>query len=83
VRLPCRLREIRGRRKIKELAEDSGIAAATLRLIESGRQLPLDKHVAPMEQAYGQPFERWYEPELVARRLMLVVVTDLAESEAA
>lgn len=64
----CYLREIRGRRSLKQLAERAGINHGTLSMIERGRMLPKDEWVDAISQAYGEPFEKWY-PALVVRSL--------------
>jgi transcriptional regulator with XRE-family HTH domain len=70
VRVRCHLREIRGRRGIRQIAELCGVPRATLSTIETGRSLPKDAWVEPMEQAYGAPFADWY-PALTVRVLEL------------
>ena len=66
----CYLREIRGRRSIRKIAEASGVNRGTLSAIERGHVVPKDEQVEPMEAAYGAPFEEWYPP-LVCRVLEL------------
>jgi transcriptional regulator with XRE-family HTH domain len=70
VKVRCYLREIRGRRPLRDLAEASGVNRGTLSTIELGRRLPKDEEIEPLEQAYGQPFEHWY-PAAVTRALEL------------
>lgn len=77
MRLRCRLREIRGRRPLKHLADESGVARATLNLIENGRQLPKDEQVEAIERAYGVPLAEFYD----WRGPLLVV--DMDENETA
>jgi transcriptional regulator with XRE-family HTH domain len=54
------LRAIRGERSVNEIAEASGINAASIRQIEQGRLIPRDAHIAPLELAYGASIEFWY-----------------------
>lgn len=68
MKVRCYLREIRGRRPLKEIAAAAEVNHGTLSMIERGRLLPKDEWIEPLEAAYGQPFERWYH-ELVRRAL--------------
>lgn len=54
------LREIRGNRSVKEIAEASGVNAASIRQIEQGRLLPRDAHLEGLERAYGRSWPEWY-----------------------
>lgn len=58
--LVCHLREIRGDRSLTDVAADAGVSKATLSQIERGVMTPLEKHIAPMERAYGSPIVSWY-----------------------
>lgn len=60
MRVRCVLREIRGRRSVRELETLSGINRGTLSQIERGRLLPLDEHIPALERAYGKPAHTWY-----------------------
>ena len=67
MRVHCSLRTIRGRRRLRELADAAGVNAGTLSAIERGRTLPKDEWVEPLEQAYGQAITEWYpRPVLLA-----------------
>lgn len=70
MRVRCYLREIRGRRGLREIAEAAGVNRGALSTIERGHTLPKDEWIEQMEAAYGAPFEQWY-PALVARVLEL------------
>ena len=61
MRVRCRLRELRGRRSIRDMAEATGVQPAYLSLLEQGRLLPSDSWRVALEQAYGAPLARWYE----------------------
>lgn len=60
MRLTCHLREIRGKRPISEIAENSGVHRGTLSRIERGQQLPSTDQIAKLEAAYGTPITGWY-----------------------
>lgn len=78
VRLPTNLHEIRGKRTVKEIAEASGLNPATIRQIEQGRLVPLEKHIRPLEQAYGELVAGWYPPAV-----LLVLIPEATEEQAA
>lgn len=59
--LRCHLRSIRGKRKVAEIAEASGVAQPYLSQIEGGRLLPRDSWIKGMEDAYGEPLTAWYD----------------------
>lgn len=50
VRLSVNLKEIRGKRTVKEIAQASGVAEASIR------------QIGPLEDAYGVPITSWYGP---------------------
>lgn len=60
MRLLCHLREARGERAVADMARESGVSAAYLSQVETGRMLPKDEWIGPMESAYGLPFAQWY-----------------------
>ena len=62
MKLSCRLREIRGRRSLRDLADAAGINRGTLSMIETGRALPKDEWLEAIERVYGAPPEEWYPP---------------------
>ena len=64
MRLICFLRDLRGDRSLRELETETGISRGELSLYERGIKLPIDKHVAILEDAYG-PRSRWYPPEVL------------------
>jgi transcriptional regulator with XRE-family HTH domain len=51
--LPNRLRELRGTRKLKDVAAEAGVHYAYLSQLEHGRLLPRDKWIPGIERAYG------------------------------
>lgn len=78
MRLPTNLHEIRGKRTVKEIAEASGLNPATIRQIEQGRLVPLERHIGPLEKAYGEPVASWYPAPV-----LLILVRELGEEQAA
>jgi transcriptional regulator with XRE-family HTH domain len=62
VKVRCHLREIRGRRGLREISEACGINRGLLSRVETGRVLPQDNWIEAMEMAYGAPFADWYPP---------------------
>lgn len=70
MRVRCYLREIRGRRSLRTIAERADVNRGTLSAIETGRTLPKDAWIEGMEAAYGAPYEDWY-PALTRRALEL------------
>ena len=62
MRLRCYLREIRGRRGLRQIAEACGVNRGTLSSIERGHTTPKDEWIDAMEAAYGAPFADWYPP---------------------
>lgn len=65
MRLLCHLREIRGERKLVELARASGVSEPELSKIERGIALPRDAWLESLEEAYGQPRHTWWPPEVL------------------
>lgn len=65
MRVRCYLREIRGRRSLRAIAETSGINRGSLSTIERGTRLPTDDQVEQLEQAYGVPFEQMYHRQVI------------------
>jgi transcriptional regulator with XRE-family HTH domain len=62
VKLRCHLREIRGTRTLREIAELSGVPASELSKIENGIQVPKDESIAALVRAYQAEPVDWYEP---------------------
>lgn len=60
MRLLCHLRTARGDRTLAEMADASGVQAAYLSQIETGRLLPRDEWIEGMVAAYGLEYARWY-----------------------
>jgi hypothetical protein len=65
VRVICHLREIRGKRGMREISEAAGddkggFNRGTLSMLERGRMLPKDEWVPRLEHAYGAPVTQWY-----------------------
>jgi len=78
MRLVCHLRTIRGNRTMKDICRDAAvlglhISEGVLSPIERGLALPTDRQIGPLEKAYGQPLDTWYEP-----RVLLVLQADEA-----
>lgn len=65
MRLTCYLREFREARSLTELSELTGISRAFLSRYERGLQLPPDKDVPRLEQAYGASAHTWYPPNVL------------------
>lgn len=74
MRLRCRLREIReslprnpdGRKvALSDMAERSGVGAASLSQIERGVMLPSDRQLAAIEEAYGAEITEWYSARVL------------------
>ena len=65
MRVPCRLREIRGRRPLRDIADQAGVNRGTLSMIELGRMLPKDEQIPGLEHAYGRPVEDFYSPRVL------------------
>jgi len=76
VKIACHLREIRGRRSLRDLAELAGVNRGTLSMIENGRMLPKDDFLEGIERAYGAPPEAWYPP----RVLLAIIAHDEDEA---
>lgn len=62
MRLRCHLREIRGTRTLREIAELSGVPASELSKIENGIQVPKDESIAGLVRAYQAKPVDWYGP---------------------
>jgi transcriptional regulator with XRE-family HTH domain len=60
----CHLREIRGDRSLQDIADVAGVNRGALSDIERGFRLPHEDWVERLEEAYGEPPERWY-PDFV------------------
>ncbi len=69
MKLHCKLRDLRGDRSLRHVAETAGISSGVLSQIEQGRALPRDRDLERLEAVYGAPVEQWYSPRtLVAMR---------------
>jgi transcriptional regulator with XRE-family HTH domain len=62
VRLRCYIRQGRGERSLRQIAELTDVSPGELSLIERGRLLPDDEQVAALELIYGMPMIDWYHP---------------------
>lgn len=62
MRLRCFLREIRGTRTLREIAELSGVPQSELSKIENGIQVPKDADVEALVAAYQAAPTDWYGP---------------------
>lgn len=65
MRLPCNLREIRGKRPMIEIARAAKVAEAELSKIERGLALPRDEWMDALEEAYGAPRHEWWPPAVL------------------
>lgn len=65
MRLACSLREIRGDRSLRDVAEQAAVNRGLLSDLERGRRLAPDRLVAALELAYGAPAHAWYPPEVL------------------
>ncbi|MEZ5101207.1 MAG: helix-turn-helix transcriptional regulator [Thermoleophilia bacterium] len=65
MKLACALREIRGDRSLRDVAETAGVNRGLLSDLERGRRLAPDRIVRALEVAYGQPAHAWYPPEVL------------------
>lgn len=63
MRVRCHLREIRGKRSLRDVAELAGVNRGLLSSIERGRSLPPDHWLEPLERAYGEPRTKWWPEE--------------------
>lgn len=61
-RLRCFLRELRGPRTLREIADAVGMIPGELSRFETGIALPRDEDVPALEKAYGAPITSWYHP---------------------
>lgn len=62
MRVRCFLREIRGPRSLRRVAEDAGLNPGMLSRIEQGVAFPKDDEVPALASAYGAPITDWYPP---------------------
>jgi transcriptional regulator with XRE-family HTH domain len=65
VKVARHLKEIRGKRSLRDVAEDAGINYGILSGIERGRTLPSPKQLDGIERAYGVPPHEWYPGEVL------------------
>lgn len=70
MRVRCKLRELRGRRSISEMARACAehglkISSGSLSLLERGLMLPPDRQIEALQNAYGAPITDWYMPGLL------------------
>lgn len=64
--IACHLREIRGKRPMREVEAEAGIHRGTLSMIERGRLLPTEAQIPQLEAAYEAPLHEWYPPFVLA-----------------
>lgn len=65
MRVVCHLRDARGDRSLRQIAEAAnlqGLTSGLLSLMEQGRLLPTDEQAVAIERAYGQPITALYSP---------------------
>jgi transcriptional regulator with XRE-family HTH domain len=62
MRVRCHLREIRGARSLRSIADEAGVNPGQLSMIEAGKTLPKDDEVPRLAKAYGRQFTDWYPP---------------------
>lgn len=63
MRVRCHLREIRGGRRLADIAALSGVRVPDLSRIERGVMLPTDADVPKLAAAYGAVLDEWYDWE--------------------
>ena len=76
MRVRCHLKEIRGRRSIRDIEAMSGINRGQISPIERGVRFPFDKDIPALEEAYGAPVHDWYGTDAVGRALMFALQPD-------
>lgn len=79
MRVRCFLRDIRGRRSLRDLEASSGVNRGDLSKFERGVAFPLDKDVPAIEEAYGRPLVDWYGDDATGRALLLALQPDPEE----
>lgn len=60
MRVACRLRDLRGDRSLRDIADLVGVSAGLLSEIERGIRFPRDADVPALERTYGAPAAAWY-----------------------
>lgn len=66
MRVRCHLRDIRGVRSLRSIADAAGINPGQLSMVEQGKTLPKDDEIPRLVEAYGAPFTKWYPPLVLA-----------------
>ena len=62
MRVRCYLREIRGGRSLRSVAEEAGVQPGKLSMIERGESFPTDDELARLVAAYRAGVVDWYPP---------------------
>lgn len=62
MRVRCFLKEIRGPRSLRRVADEAGINPGMLSRIEQGVAFAKDDEVPALARAYGAPITDWYPP---------------------
>lgn len=74
MRVRCNLRTIRAamprkpdgaKISLRDIQDRCGISPGQLSMLEAGKQLPADKQIGALEEAYGCSIDTWYEPKLL------------------
>jgi transcriptional regulator with XRE-family HTH domain len=59
----CHLREHRGTRKLREIAEQTGISVPTLSMLERGRMVPTDTELTTLANVLKTPWWSLWESD--------------------
>lgn len=62
MRVRCLLKELRGARSLRSVADEAGVNPGMLSRIEQGVALPKDDEIPRLVEAYGVEFTKWYPP---------------------
>jgi transcriptional regulator with XRE-family HTH domain len=73
------LRDLRGKRSLRDMEALSGVSGGVLSQIERGVLLPFDRQIPSLEAAYGAPLESWFGTDLYGRRVLAVLLPDEEE----
>lgn len=65
MRVRCFLKELRGPRSLRRVADEAGINPGMLSRIEQGVAFPKDDEIPALAAAYGAPITDWYPPLVI------------------
>jgi transcriptional regulator with XRE-family HTH domain len=65
MRVRCYLREIRGERSLRSVAEEAGVSPAILSTLERGEGFVHDSDIEKLVAAYGASVADWYPPTVL------------------